>query len=49
MLTSSGKNMIKGTLQSLKLFEKIVKQTDYADKYIQSIKLKQNVQIVMPA
>lgn len=25
MLTSSGKNMIKGTLQSLKLFEKIVK------------------------
>ena len=25
MLTSSGKNIIKGTLQSLKLFEKILK------------------------
>ena len=36
MLTSSGKNMIKGTLQSLKLFEKIVKQTDYTEKHIQT-------------
>lgn len=32
MQTSSGKSVIKGTLQSLKLFEKIIKQTDYAEK-----------------
>jgi hypothetical protein len=45
MLTSSGKNVIKGTLQSLKLFEKILKQTDYVDKQIleqQNKKLKKS-------
>ena len=34
MLTSSGKNIIKGVLQGLKLFDKILKQTDYLDKFI---------------